>query len=261
MKTDGRPFWVSFDSHATGLSEDGLRRKLSKASSHDPDFHCHRNYDAEHESTGSSESFKNFAGNIDKGVQDGFQLFGIPRSRSAEMNILKLDIPNTSEYGLSAPASLAPSRRNSSLLVEEDRETKLFPNVRFNSFSTNDLFKPEDVKRNLSASYENIPQAGDDSEKRSYHHDSDDRDHNRGICSNKPSRRSFSHHAAQSGRKLPNPYHDPIGHSEKCRGQVKLGIIAYHGHVDVEIIGARNLPFIAESNTEPDTFIQVRRYR
>lgn len=107
------------------------------------------------------------------------------------------------------------------------------------------------MKKALSASYETLPQVGDDYKKRTYL-DPSDTNQERGFY-NKPSRRSFSHH--DSGRKLPNPGQDPLGHAEKSRGQVKLGVIAYHGQVDIEVIGARNLP--PESNMEPDTFVQV----
>lgn len=205
---------------------------------------------------------------------------GLPRSRSAEICnlLLQPEAPGWSNSGLSAPASLAPSRRGSSYNCDEELQ---IPQSSPTSRRGSSVFANENEMANIQLVHEklsssspqtaNLQQHGFSSSSQLKAHRSQsfrtDIKHNQhsshDLPSNRISERILNSSSLELGAGQILPGRKTMGRDESsfystvsC-GQVKLGLIITQGQLEVEVIAARNLPMVGENSVPPDTYVKV----
>lgn len=202
-----------------------------------------------------------------------------PRSRSAEIChlLLQPESQGWTNSGLSAPASLAPSRRGSSYNCEDEYLIAPSPP---SSRRGSSVFAGEGELANvqghqkLSAStavnldpcalqHHRVPSSQWRSQ--SFRSEVKHAQHNaQDVPTNRASARIINSSALEFGTGQILPGQSLLArderlfktHTESC-GQIKLGLIITQGQLEVEVIAARNLVAIAEKHVLPDTYVKV----
>ena len=183
----------------------------------------------------------------------------LPRSRSAESNLLLQ--PEIVCGGLSAPASLAPSRRGSSY-SEAVNELPVHsglgfpqsnPSSRRGSAVFDDDDDDADPLRN-AASLKVDPAAVRSGRSQSFRLSP-----SKGSAA--PAKRSYKKIVNTAslelgpGQVLPPSFTD-LANKFAASNQIKLGLVVTKGQLEVDVIAVRNIP-LAEDNTVLDTFVKV----
>ncbi|XP_045028997.1 uncharacterized protein LOC116921958 isoform X2 [Daphnia magna] len=202
-----------------------------------------------------------------------------PRSRSAEIChlLLQPESQGWTNSGLSAPASLAPSRRGSSYNCEDEYLIAPSPP---SSRRGSSVFAGEGELANvqghqkLSAStavnldpcalqHHRVPSSQWRSQ--SFRSEVKHAQHNaQDVPTNRASARIINSSALEFGTGQILPGQSLLArderlfktHTESC-GQIKLGLIITQGQLEVEVIAARNLVAIAEKHVLPDTYVKA----
>lgn len=268
---DGRSVWLPL-LHCDTLAFPTPRR-LSKALSHDQQSHQQvRNLSI---SRNSSELSVDHASQSPPSSRQRTPTppgIGLPRSRSAEICnlLLQPEAPNWATSGLSAPASLAPSRRGSSYNCEDDL---LIPQSSPSSRRGSSVFLDETEAANMQLIHEKLPapcatasheqQGFPISQRRSQSFRTEIKDRQRNSHGRKPERiLNTSALELGAGQILPSQKptlnkEEGIFYSTESCGQIKLGLIFTQGQLEVEVIAARNLPFVGETRMLPDAYVEV----
>ena len=207
---------------------------------------------------------------------------GLPRSRSAEIcdMLLQPEAPAWASSGLSAPASLAPSRRGSSYNCEEELKIpQSSPSSRRGSsvFMANDpqMENFQLVHEKLSlATTSSQPQHGahgaPSAQWRSQSFRTDMTSQLRtshDLPSNWTSQRILNTSSLELGAgqivpdRLCRGRDDGVFYTTESCGQIKLGLIIIQGQLEVEIMTVRNLPMVGENGTAPDTYVKVYDFK
>lgn len=207
---------------------------------------------------------------------------GMSRSRSAELAahlLLQPEMPGWASSGLSAPASLAPSRRGSNFNCEDEavraspiQQALMIPRGSAPTSRRGSAVLPslppqavEQLANMQLAVQEKLTGAGSrrSSQVQIPHQHIQQQ------------QQQLQHHPAErvlntsslelgAGQILPHGMlmnrGEAATHSviSSSTGQIKLGLILTQGQLEVEVIAARHLPLVGEScNIQPDTFVQV----
>lgn len=182
---------------------------------------------------------------------------GMSRSRSAELAahlLLQPEMPGWgAASGLSAPASLAPSRRGSNFNCGGDETTLGVPQSSAPSSRRGSAVLPaipQQAAEQLLMVQEKL--SGGGSRRPSQHQ----------LPAIPPERvLNTSSLELGAGQILPHSVmknHRGVLGSSSSNGQIKLGLIITQGQLEVEVIAARHLPLVGESGTvPPDTFVKV----
>lgn len=271
---DARPTWFTLRNCDSAILSCTPRR-LSKALSHDQQNHQQQFY-----SRNSSELSVDHASQSPPSSHQRTPTppggIGLPRSRSAEICnlLLQPEAPGWATSGLSAPASLAPSRRGSSYNCDEDL---LIPQSSPSSRRGSSVFADDSDVANMQLVHEKLSASPtqtshlqhhgfSSSQRRSQSFRAEIKHQNRNshdLPSNRTSERIINTSALELGAGQILPGRQTMGRDEsmfnttQSRGQIKIGLIITQGQLEVEVIGARNLSVIGENGVPPDTYVKV----
>ena len=272
---DGRPTWFTLRNCDTAIL--AAPRRLSKALSHDQ-----QNYQQQYNyslsiSRNSSELSVDHASQSPPSSRQRTPTppgsMGLPRSRSAEICnlLLQPEAPGWSTSGLSAPASLAPSRRGSSYNCDEEL---LIPQSSPSSRRGSSVFVDESEVANMQLVHEKLSASPtlqhhggcSSSQRRSQSFRAEIKHQHRNshdLPSNRTTERIINTSALELGAGQIIPSRHAMGRddgmfitTQSC-GQIKVGLIITQGQLEVEIIAARNLSMIGENGAPPDTYVKV----
>lgn len=206
---------------------------------------------------------------------------GMSRSRSAELAahlLLQPEMPGWASSGLSAPASLAPSRRGSNFNCEDEgvraspiQQALMIPRGSAPTSRRGSAVLPslppqavEQLANMQLAVQEKLTGAGSRRSSQvqiSHQHIQQLQQHSERVI-------NTSSLELGAGQILPHGMLMSRGeaatHSviSSSTGQIKLGLILTQGQLEVEVIAARHLPLVGEScNIQPDTFVQVSLFQ
>lgn len=278
---DSRPTWFPLRSCETAIYNPP--RRLSKAVSHDLQNHQQpTSFSVSTSLNVSRNSSELSVDHISQSPPSFHQRtptppgLSLPRSRSAEIcNLLLLqpEPPSWSTSGLSAPASLAPSRRGSSYNCEDDlqilrsspssrRGSSVFnnesemPNIQLVHDKLSSTSQSSDLQHICFSSSQRRSQSFR-TETKHHQHNLQDMPSNR-IAGRIPNLSSLELGTGQifPERKTTERNEGIFFPNESC-GQIKLGLIITQGRLEIEVIAARNLPTIGENSIPPDTYVKV----
>lgn len=273
---DGRPTW--FPLRVCNASSVTLRR-LCKAVSYDQHNQQQPPYTLSHNDCELNIDHASQSPTSPHQRTPSPPALSFPRSRSAEIChlLLQPEIQGWAISGLSAPASLAPSRRGSSYNCEEEY---LIPQSPSSSRRGSSVFCGEGEAPNIQGTHQKLTSTAvnldpctvqhhrvTSSQWRSQSFRSEVKhaqDHSQDMSSNRASTRILTSSALEFGTGQILPGQALLAREERMLrtniescGQIKLGIIITQGQLEVEVIAARNLVVVTEKHVQTDTYVKV----
>ena len=274
---DGRPTWFSLRNCDSSICSS---RRLCKAVSYDQQ-NQHQIYNLSRNSSELSVDQTSQSPTSSQQRTPSPPSICLTRSRSAEICqlLLQPEAPGWVMSGLSAPASLAPSRRGSSYNCDEEL---LVPNSSPSSrrgscvIDANEMNNLEIVHQKLSPSTANNLDLSElqhnrlpISQWRSQSFRTETK-HNQQLSQSSNSKRiarilnssALEFGVAQilpTGQVMLERDETIIRSKLESCGQIKLGLILSQEQLEVEVIAARNLPIFGKNGSLPDTYVKVKK--